>query len=108
MERKSLVLEREEEEEGEEEERGSLMHTVPLSQLTSWAPRPCDCPGARARPHTEVVLAFELGPDCAGQCTAGAWHFSHHDISFPAQSFASVVPSARNILPHTPPSQCLR
>lgn len=54
-----------------------------------------------------MVLAFELGPDCAGQCTAGAWYFSHHDISLPAQSFASDVPSARNVLPHTPPSQCL-
>lgn len=31
MERKSLVLEREEEEEGEEEERGSLMHSSSIS-----------------------------------------------------------------------------
>lgn len=48
----------------------------------------------------EMVLAFELGPSCAGPCMAGGWHVSCCDSSFPAQSFASAVPSA-SILPHT-------
>lgn len=36
-----------------------------------WVPTLCGCPGGRARLHAKVVLAFELGPDCAGQLTQG-------------------------------------
>lgn len=56
-----------------------------------------------------MVLAFELGPDCAGQCTAGAWHISHHDISSPAQSFPVLFPLPGTFFPtHPTPTSLLK